>query len=65
MLTQHITEYEEKYKQMKNKLCRAAVAQKKACCLFLNDPACVKFNFMLASQNCFNVKSLFAVYCIQ
>ncbi|XP_066039479.1 centrosomal protein of 83 kDa [Chamaea fasciata] len=29
MLTQHITEYEEKYKQMKNKLCRAAVAQKK------------------------------------
>ncbi|XP_009085226.2 centrosomal protein of 83 kDa [Serinus canaria] len=29
MLTQRITEYEEKYKQMKNKLCRAAVAQKK------------------------------------
>ncbi|XP_063252392.1 centrosomal protein of 83 kDa isoform X1 [Prinia subflava] len=29
MLTQHMTEYEEKYKQMKNKLCRAAVAQKK------------------------------------
>uniref|UniRef100_A0A8C0USF2 Centrosomal protein 83 n=1 Tax=Cyanistes caeruleus TaxID=156563 RepID=A0A8C0USF2_CYACU len=29
MLTQHLTEYEEKYKQMKNKLCRAAVAQKK------------------------------------
>ncbi|XP_062347425.1 centrosomal protein of 83 kDa [Cinclus cinclus] len=28
-LTQHITEYEEKYNQMKNKLCRAAVAQKK------------------------------------
>ncbi|NWH85527.1 CEP83 protein, partial [Aegithalos caudatus] len=42
MLTQHITEYEEKYKQMKHKLCRAAVAQKKACCLFLNDPACRK-----------------------
>ncbi|NWI02757.1 CEP83 protein, partial [Tichodroma muraria] len=35
VLTQHITEYEEKYKQMKNKLCRAAVAQKKACCFFL------------------------------
>ncbi|NXI00002.1 CEP83 protein, partial [Pachycephala philippinensis] len=30
MLTQHMAEYEEKYKQMKNKLCRAAVAQKKA-----------------------------------
>ncbi|XP_017593336.1 PREDICTED: centrosomal protein of 83 kDa isoform X2 [Corvus brachyrhynchos] len=29
MLTQHMAEYEEKYKQMKNKLCRAAVAQKK------------------------------------
>ncbi|XP_041265801.1 centrosomal protein of 83 kDa [Onychostruthus taczanowskii] len=29
VLTQRITEYEEKYKQMKNKLCRAAVAQKK------------------------------------
>ncbi|XP_036257298.1 centrosomal protein of 83 kDa [Molothrus ater] len=29
MLTQRVTEYEEKYKQMKNKLCRAAVAQKK------------------------------------
>nr|XP_030117281.3 centrosomal protein of 83 kDa [Taeniopygia guttata]XP_030117288.3 centrosomal protein of 83 kDa [Taeniopygia guttata] len=29
MLTQRITEYEEKYKQMKNKLSRAAVAQKK------------------------------------
>ncbi|NXR70574.1 CEP83 protein, partial [Rhadina sibilatrix] len=42
MLTQHITECEEKYKQMKNKLCRAAVAQKKACFLFLNDPACRK-----------------------
>ncbi|RMC03427.1 hypothetical protein DUI87_20624 [Hirundo rustica rustica] len=49
MLTQRITEYEEKYKQMKNKLRRAAVAQKKACCLFLNNPACVKFSFMLAS----------------
>ncbi|NXH35665.1 CEP83 protein, partial [Myiagra hebetior] len=34
-LTQHMAEYEEKYKQMKNKLCRAAVAQKKARCLFL------------------------------
>ncbi|NWT86663.1 CEP83 protein, partial [Lanius ludovicianus] len=42
MLSQHMAEYEEKYKQMKNKLCRAAVAQKKACCLFLNDPACRK-----------------------
>ncbi|NXB09900.1 CEP83 protein, partial [Cnemophilus loriae] len=43
MLTQHMTEYEEKCKQMKDKLCRAAVAQKKACCLFfLNDPACRK-----------------------
>ncbi|XP_063010964.1 centrosomal protein of 83 kDa isoform X2 [Melospiza melodia melodia] len=29
VLTQRVTEYEEKYKQMKNKLCRAAVAQKK------------------------------------
>ncbi|CAN8211240.1 unnamed protein product [Coccothraustes coccothraustes] len=29
LLSQRITEYEEKYKQMKNKLCRAAVAQKK------------------------------------
>ncbi|XP_039560134.1 centrosomal protein of 83 kDa isoform X3 [Passer montanus] len=29
VLTQRITDYEEKYKQMKNKLCRAAVAQKK------------------------------------
>ncbi|XP_072779319.1 centrosomal protein of 83 kDa isoform X2 [Taeniopygia guttata] len=29
MLTQRITEFEEKYKQMKNKLSRAAVAQKK------------------------------------
>ncbi|NXQ45467.1 CEP83 protein, partial [Catharus fuscescens] len=37
VLTQHITEYEEKYTQMKNKLCRAAVAQKKACCLFFFD----------------------------
>ncbi|NWV74640.1 CEP83 protein, partial [Dasyornis broadbenti] len=29
MLTQQIAEYEEKYKEMKDKLCRAAVAQKK------------------------------------
>ncbi|XP_064275805.1 centrosomal protein of 83 kDa isoform X1 [Passer domesticus] len=29
VLTQRITDYEEKYNQMKNKLCRAAVAQKK------------------------------------
>ncbi|NXA91826.1 CEP83 protein, partial [Melanocharis versteri] len=29
MLTQHMAEYEEKCKQMKDKLCRAAVAQKK------------------------------------
>ncbi|NXD09588.1 CEP83 protein, partial [Nothocercus nigrocapillus] len=37
-LTQRITEREEKYNQVKNKLCRAAVAQKKACCLkTLND----------------------------
>ncbi|NXO11378.1 CEP83 protein, partial [Oriolus oriolus] len=40
MLNQHMAEYEDKYKQMKSKLCRAAVAQKKACCLFLNAPAC-------------------------
>lgn len=35
MLTQRIAEKEEKYNEVKNKLCRAAVAQKKACWLFL------------------------------